>query len=286
MPPILDFQDLLPNIEALSRDYHIRVLQGTTSLYVLDLSACHTYLSKLLRSLSTPSHVFRCFIDSLSNMKNDTWMTCIADGESFADLLGLLVNWNNMPSRVTYKLVWKINDQERQLDPDDQDDQQIIYTAAQLSRIINRKLELAAYDQLQKILNKSSPVNVALLANLAHLLVTLRWRISWWNVLGSGASACSPCAKQREKEKFENRVQQLCRILYFYYCSMTRRLPAYGDRTALEGKVSSYADTQRDIWEEFPKWDSIAGFEAWMKEGEAKLEEASVAEQLKKIGLS
>ena len=268
----------------MAHDYHVRVLQGTSSLYVIDLSACYAYLSRLLRTLKAPKHVFRSFIDS-ELIKNDDWMTCIKDGETSADLIGLVVTWNNMPSRVTYKLVSKVDGSEAQLDPDNEDDEPRIHTAAQLSRIISRRLELTAYDNLQRILNNNSDITMSLLSNLARLLLTLRWRISWWKLLGFGTSPSST-AEQREKEKFADRVQSLCRILYFYYCCMVRRLPAHTDRSELKGRRNSYADTQRPVWEAFPHEESIAGFEAWMKEGEKKIQEAKVVEQLRRIGLS
>ncbi|KAF7564070.1 hypothetical protein G7046_g54 [Stylonectria norvegica] len=283
LPAVLDFRDLLPQIESLSRAYDIRVSQGQGSLYVLDLAACHIYLSDLHVCLSVKQHAFRGFIDSQLG-KSDGWASCIKDGEALKDLLEVLVIWNNMPSRVTYALISKSDGLERLLDPDNRDDEQTLFTAAQLSRIINRKLELAAYQHLQGLLNTNAPVTTPLLIQLAHLLLTLRWRISWWQLLGSGS--VPTLSEQREKDSFAARVQALCRILYFYYCSMRRRLPSYTDITALQGKWSNYADTQRGIWEDFPQTESVEGFKEWMAVGKQMISEAKVVEQLRTVGLA
>lgn len=213
-------------------------------------------------------------------------MSCIKEENHSKDLLGILVVWNNMPSRVTYTLISKKDGTERHLDPDDGEDEQVIFVAGQLSRIINRKLELAAYQYLQHVLNTGDSITTALLLRLGHLLLTLRWRVSWWNLLGSGASSSATVAEQHDKDRFATRVQTLCRILYFYYCSMQRRLPASSDRSGLRGKFSRYADTGTEVWEVYPSVESVEGFEAWMRDGEVKIREANVVEQLKKVGLT
>lgn len=278
MPSTIHFNEILTTLELFENDYDIRVSQGATKLYDMDLEACHGYLESLSR-MQPPSTGFHQFIN-LHLQKDDEWRTCVKDQKPLTNLLDVLIVWNNMPSRVTYTLVRKNTAVPGHvLDPDSRKDVRVLYAAAQLSRIISRKLELSAYFQLQQDLNSGPVCSSPLVARLARLLLSLRWRLSWWSKLGGGGAA----TEHLDLMEFMERVTNLCSILYFYYCWMRRLIMVDGGigRT----KTSRYADTQCEVTERFPEDESWEGFSRWMEEGKEKIDEARVKEQLEVVGL-
>src|SRR4051794_38507256 len=72
----------------------------------------------------------------------------------------LMSVWNNMPSRASYYYVPKTQryleeeQPDKLMDVENDEDRENIVLAAQLSRIVCRKLEVDAYQQLQKNLNE------------------------------------------------------------------------------------------------------------------------------------
>lgn len=267
----------MPLINTLRREHDLRVSQEAVPLYDVNLDATNDYFEMHSRSLPS-QYPFREFIN-MKSQRDDDWKLCIREPDPLDDLLGSLIVWNNMPSRVTYSLVTKANGFARILDPDSPDDKPIIYAAAQISRLISRKLELAAYAQLQHDLNNATG-SLHILPRLARLLLSLRWRISWWVVVGGGIGVVD----QRDLHQFTIRVRKLCSILYFYYCWM-RKSVSYGDGAPGE-KTSQYADTQCAVTEVFPEEESLGGFQRWMEDGKAKIHEAGAAEQLRTVGLA
>lgn len=195
-----------------------------------------------------------------------------------------------MPSRANYSYIPKPQRYlpkdlpERKMDVENPDDRAHIILAAQLSRIVCRKLELDAYAHLQKTLNNISSMkpedSVKFVRELGLILLTLRWRVSWWTLLGDGGTA-----PDIGKERFEYRVKELCRVLYFYYCSARNKIPSWTERKSLEGVWSTYADTSLPIWDDFPTTESVEGFKAWMMKGQELIIKAGVAGKLARIGL-
>jgi hypothetical protein len=186
-----------------------------------------------------------------------------------------------MPSRATYYIVPK-NERHtrgRAMNPVGEDGENV-KLAAQLSRIMCRKLEVDAYNQLQKAINTGfiADPEVVFLKKLGQILITLRWRLSWWMMLGGGGSA-----GDAGMEKFEYRVQQLSRVLYFYYCALKRKLPSFTDLSGLRGVSSQYADTTTKVWDEFPRVETIEGFHAWMAYGKVLIEKAGVKGKISRI---
>lgn len=174
---------------------------------------------------------------------------------------------------------------EQVIDAESKDERDDLVLAAQLLRIVCRKLELDAYMYLQKCVNSSFSVKAGgelkFVRELGQVLLTLRWRVSWWTLLGDGGAA-----PDAGKQRFEEHVNSLCRILYFYYCSMRRtKLPSFSSKDSLGGIWSNYADTSLSIYDDFPKVESIDGFEAWMKMGKDLIMKAGVAGKLAGIGL-
>ncbi|KAI9152042.1 hypothetical protein HJFPF1_09262 [Paramyrothecium foliicola] len=287
VPKLIEIPKLLQMVEGLSKKYTIRVLQGKTVLYDLDLHGCSSYL-RAIRPTLPEAYSFQTFIATQLS-RNGEWRSCIHDNvNKLSDIFGALTLWNTMPSRVTYALVPYSTGKEHQLDPDSIDDQQVLLAAAQLSRIVSRKLELAAYTQLQTELTTKTSFGADFLLQLAQLLLSLRWRLSWWAVLGSGVveGAHDEAIQQRQTfDSVASRVRSLCRILYFYYCCMSRRVPRFNEETP-RGRRFRYPDTQNAVEERYPEDESLDGFEHWIKEGHDKIREARAPEQLKIIGLS
>jgi hypothetical protein len=166
-------------------------------------------------------------------------------------------------------------------DPEDLED---IILAAQLSRIMCRKLELNAFAYLQKTLNNMSTLQAQEINKLAKelglVLLILRWRLSWWTILGDGSNL-----SDTGKQSFECRVSSLCRVLYFYYCSARRKIPSWSDAANLNGFWCSYADTSLVAFDDFPQEESIDGFNAWMKRGQTLINGADAVGKMGGVGL-
>lgn len=186
-----------------------------------------------------------------------------------------------MPSRASYEIVSLRGDvSSRPMDVENPEDEAEIRIAAQLSRIICRALEVAAFKYLQKELNnltkgsKSSECAERFVRELGQLLVTLRWRISWWELLGDGSAI-----RDDSRDRYIERVNNITRVLYFYYCNAKKKLPSWTEQQSLTGVQSFYADAE-PIFDDFPHADSIDGFHEWMTHGRELISEARVQQTL------
>lgn len=186
-----------------------------------------------------------------------------------------------MPSRASYDIVPLTEGaSSRPMNVENSEDQTEILIAAQLSRIICRALEVAAFKYLHKELNrytkgsKSNDQAEKFVRDLGQLLLTLRWRISWWEIFGDGSAI-----RDDSRDRYIDRVQTLTRVLYFYYCNAKKKLPPFLDPHSLKGVQSCYADAE-PIFDEFPHEDSIEGFHNWMKHGQELIHEAGVQRRL------
>ena len=153
------------------------------------------------------------------------------------------------------------------LDVEDQQGRSTIVFAVQLSRIILRALEIEAFEALQKSVNelikggKSDADIETLIGQLGQILASLRWRISWWAVVGDSPN-----------ERFTSRVTKLAQILYCYYFVARKKMSACSDQ--LPSKIrSAYADVE-PFYEDLPLNDSLDGFHAWMQKGQAVVQVA------------
>jgi hypothetical protein len=168
------------------------------------------------------------------------------------------------------------------MDVQDPEDQVEILLAAQLSRIFCRKLEVDGYKALQNVLNKNKwdelphEAFTRFVTQLGRILLTLRWRVSWWELLGDGRSQ-----QDVNKERYEYRVQSLCRILYFYYTSVKLKLPSWSEPNSFDGVWSEYADAAA-IWDDFPSVPTLDGFTLWMERGKELIREAGVQTRIAK----
>lgn len=159
------------------------------------------------------------------------------------------------------------------LDVEDQQDRGTIMFAVQLSRIILRALEIEAFEALQKSVNeltkggKSDADIETLIDQLGRILMSLRWRISWWAVTGSSPDGC-----------FTSRVAKLAQVLHCYYFVARKKMSPCSDQ--LPSKIRSiYADLE-PVYEELPLTDSLDGFHAWMQKGHAVVQAAKVQQNI------
>jgi hypothetical protein len=218
-----------------------------------------------------------------------------------------------MPSRASYSRVpiYKTGSNtstaDQPLDPESPSDKDEILLAAQLSRIVCRKLEIDGYRALQTRINVilsskvgSSPSYnndgsdshggpagsditdaTSFVTELGKILLSLRWRMSWWEFLGSGSPEPDPF-----RDKFVERVRGLIKILYFYYFSAKRSISSWTyyterDLQELGGVWSSYPDSV-SVWDDFPVDESVSGFEEWVERGKGVIKRARAKEVVKK----
>ncbi|EGE79038.1 hypothetical protein BDDG_01976 [Blastomyces dermatitidis ATCC 18188] len=276
LPVTFEMKDLLDLLDKRRGRFNIRARQSWGTLYTLDLNETYNYLKGFSKAEDSSNYDLGDFIDR-KILKFNKWTSCVKDCDPVNNLFSLLSQWNNMPSRASYDFVPISDDQaDRPMDVHDPEDCVDILLAAQLSRIFCRKLEVDGYRALQNVLNKnkwdSVPYDsfIKFVSQLGQILLTLRWRVSWWELLGDGGT--TPDAN---KERYEDRVRRLCQVLYFYYSSVKLKLPAWTAPTELHGVWSTYADAT-SIWDDFPSDPSIDGFNVWMARGKELIREAGV----------
>ena len=175
-----------------------------------------------------------------------------------------------MPSRNSYEILpHNTAVIGHTLHVEDHQDRSTVVFAVQLTRIVLRAVEIEAFEALQKSVNeltkggKSNADIGTLIGQLGQFLLSLRWRISWWAVIGDSPD-----------ERFTSRVTKLAQILYCYYFVARKKMPPWSGQ--LPSKVRSvYADVE-PIYEELPLTDSLDGFDAWMQKGQAIVQTAKV----------
>ncbi|KAK1979742.1 hypothetical protein LZ30DRAFT_751215 [Colletotrichum cereale] len=328
LPRQIDLDALIARLDRARRQFNLKVYQDGQPLYVLDLDCCHKYVQGLRQQTDAAEHDFATLIDRdmlRTDPRNDDWERCMTQTTTpWGDWLSLLSSVNNMPSRVSFSYVSRpyypvpvaaaaaaaaALAGEQPMNVEDPDEADNLVLAAQLARIMCRKLEVKAYQHLQRLLHESGTMEddkvSPFLQSLGRILSTLRWRLSWWaavpEVVGSSGGGddhdknsddcdddCDDdaAAAAANRRRVELRVRSLCRVLYFYYCCVRRRLPVWTNIRTLSGVRSRYPDTQAEVWDDFPGDESVQGFEAWMGRGRGLIEEAGVVNRLGWMGLA
>lgn len=162
--------------------------------------------------------------------------------------------------------------------------QRDILLAAQLSRIVCRMLEVEGFRKLERDFYNikwkqiSNETHIRFLGELGQILLTLRWRVSWWKCLGDGGHNPDP-----SQQHYIDRVDLLCRILYVYYTCVLAKLPAWSMNDVPKGVWSTYADSVNAVWDDFPSDPTDAGFQVWMDRGRDLIEQAGVPSQVSKF---
>lgn len=265
-------------MDELRKNYDTICVYGRRGvLYELDLHACWVYINS---NCSPIVHPFRQFINGLKVQRQDTWKTCIRDGygrplnrEKLCDALLAL---DDMAPWVTYALRSKshgaygpINDEfGTTLAPDDLYQRHVIIAAAQLSRIIGRKLELEFYDQLKKALANPS-ICRELVLDVGRTLMSLRRRLTQWTYHWERVSPSTTPEPESQLNDgrdgtTRSRLKHLCQVLYVYFCYMRRRLPA-NEQETIRTMMVLYPDREEEVEESFPQYESIDGFEEWLQ---------------------
>ncbi|MCJ1423448.1 hypothetical protein MMC29_001331, partial [Sticta canariensis] len=279
LPETFDLTELLDLLKPRLSRFNIHARQLSGSLFTLDLAKCYDFLTEIHSVQESGVFVLRDFIDN-KLLKVSDWLKCVTEPCSISESLSLLAKWNNMPSRASYDIVSLVEGfPGRPMNVEDDEDKKEIVIAAQLSRIICRALEVAAYRFLQKELNnltkKSNEDAEKFVQELGQILLTLRWRISWWQILGDGSKV-----RDSSTERYIDRVYSLTRVLYFYYCNAKKKLPPWLNPQSLKGVRSIYADTELAVFDDFPCDDSVDGFDDWMQHGQELIHQAGVQQRL------
>ncbi|KAL7934591.1 hypothetical protein V8C35DRAFT_32940 [Trichoderma chlorosporum] len=285
LPSEINIKHILHVMDELQKNYDaFRVYGRHGLLYELDLHACWVYINS---TCSPVGHPFQQFINGLKVQKQDTWKTCIRDGHSRPlnkqSLCDVLLALDDMAPWATYALRPKPSDFHGResnefgtaLLPDHELDRQIIIIAAQLSRIIGRKLELQFYDHLKKALANPC-ICRELVLEVGRTLMSLRRRLTQWTChtyqwTGSSfPTAPESASRVDEDDKGGNlfsssvsRLKNLCQVLYVYFCYMRRRLSP-NEQEGIRTMMVLYPDCEVEVEESFPQYESIDGFEEWL----------------------
>ncbi|KAL7793679.1 hypothetical protein V8C37DRAFT_409459 [Trichoderma ceciliae] len=258
----------------------IRVYEGHKVLYELDLHACWVYINSIC---SPVSHPFQQLINGLKIQRQDSWKTCIRDStnqlSNKENLCDALLAWDDMAPWVTYALVPKLNNPYSSPDdgtgtvlgPDNVIHKQFIIVAAQLSRIIGRKLELQFYDYLKKALANPS-ICRKLVLDVGRTIMSLRRRLALWTQHLANIPFPTPSEGEAYLEGDSGglpsspaeRIKNLCQILYVYFCYMRRRLSPEDQENMRTMRVR-YPESEQTVEESFPQYESIDGFEDWLQ---------------------
>ncbi|KAK2768400.1 hypothetical protein FQN54_000255 [Arachnomyces sp. PD_36] len=311
LPSTFDMSQLISLLDERRGRFNIRATQSWGPLYVLDMDETYKFLRDMNKGEVNSRHDLGDFIDNRI-LKTNKWLRCVKECDPMGNLFALLSQWNNMPSRASYEFVSTTDGApNRPMNIQDPADQTEIILAAQLSRIFCRKLEVDGYKSLQNVLSNhrwdefTGESLTRFVSQLGQILLTLRWRASWWEVLGDGrirTSSSSPPTPSPSSststsnplppptpstnpghERYEYRVQNLCKILYVYYTSIRLKLPSWaGPDTVPEGVWSMYADAA-PVWDDFPSVPTAEGFESWMERGKELIREAGVEGRIAKF---
>ncbi|KAB8232259.1 hypothetical protein BDV23DRAFT_142963 [Aspergillus alliaceus] len=288
IPVEFDLSDLLSFLGERQGRFNIRASQAWGSLYVLDLGEAYKFLRSLSDYNGNSRSNFLEFIDRRiveSKDKSKNWLTCVKDCDPMNNFYTLLSRWNNMPSRASYSFVpLHPGAQERPMDIHNTDDRREILLAAQLSRIVCRMLEVEGFRKLERDFYNikwkqiSQDTHLRFLGELGNILLTLRWRVSWWKRLGDGGQEPDP-----SKQHYVDRVDLLCRILYVYYTCVLAKLPSWCAADVPKGVWSTYADTENAVWDDFPVDPTDEGFQRWIDRGKELVEQAGAPNGTSKI---
>ncbi|KAL4871625.1 hypothetical protein BDV12DRAFT_164089 [Aspergillus spectabilis] len=288
IPSEFDLNDLLSFLCERQGKFNIRASQAWGSLYVLDLGETYKFLRSLSDCNGNSRSNFLEFIDRRiveSKDKSKNWLTCVKDCDPMRNIYTLLSQWNNMPSRASYSFIpLRDGGEEKPMDVNNPKHQREILLAAQLSRIICRMLEVEGFRKLERDFYNikwkqiSQETHMNFLKELGHILLTLRWRVSWWRRLGDGGREPDPT-----KQHYVDRVDLLCRILYVYYTCVLAKLPSWSAAEVPKGIWSTYADAENPVWDDFPVDPTDDGFKRWIERGTQLIEQSGAPVRVAKI---
>lgn len=274
---MLDLRILLARTATSSE---ICVRQANDQLYILKLDEFrHCLNSKYISDIPNSATLMKFLSGPMKT--SSVWLNCTEGSDITLSPIDRFHIWNSMPSRASYDILHPAAE-PRQLDPESEHDAIHILLASQLARIVCRAVELEAFAWLQKEVSsygQGQRVETKIAESVQHLgrtLLTLRWRVSWWEIMAAGSNE-----SETEKVGYIDRVRSICRILYVYYFIARRKLRPWSrsDLVSINGMQSEYADADL-IWETLPHDETIQGFEQWMMAGHDMIRQANVPERL------
>jgi len=309
--------DYLRRLNALRSRYDIRVSLGGRSLCVMDLDKCYRFVTATCQT-GTNRFDFRSFLDRGDFKDKDNWTDCIRDCNVASDQLvcfvfpavpvaprlteqrqNILPIWTNMPNKATYSYLLKgrpLNNGQRReedIDVDNVQDCQNLIDVAILFHIFVRRLELVACATLEKqLFDAYKPLSTyaqRLFEQLGRILLTLRWRVSYYKVFGQPASSKNVQWTEMQPEDqeslfFEKRLEMVTESLYHFFFFLEKRPKKDVDRAAaVGGERRKYEDTMMEVVDEFPTEEN--GFERWMEKGKALITLSDAASREMQLGL-
>ncbi|UKZ71246.1 uncharacterized protein TrAtP1_012207 [Trichoderma atroviride] len=230
------------------------------------------------------SHAFRQFIDGLKFQRQGQWKGCIKNSTHLLETLcNTLFMWDDAALQVTYSAANEISheiEDRLDLNPNDEQHQQIAFAAAQLYRIIGRQLELQFYDHLKRALGRPNICHEVVL-DVGRAIISLRRRLASWTQRWDKSQPWDSVPFPPEIESYTDedndndyslgggsiiadRVKNLCLILYVYFCYMRRRLPVEEQSDLYTMEVRDPENDQM-VKEDLPQYESIKGFEDWLQ---------------------
>lgn len=290
---------ILNHIRELARTRDIRAVVDDERLFDLDLDKSHRSLTATRSGLSSLD-VVQAFVDAQA--QKHSWRKCVVVGGSGSgsgpgptvqqqqqqqqDPLRALALFDDvMPGRVSYRLVSRHNGSEEDLRPDTPANRLTLFVANLLSVTFGRQIEHAAFLSLHKRLPKHHLLGGDDLDQLAGRLFALRWRVSLCKrrleALLFAGSARAEDPEAGELSRCMARLRDLSQKLYFCFCCIRHKRvnhPTLRNELGSDGRTHRYAGARRHVTERCPEVYSHAGFEQWMRDGDALVQLADLVE--------
>lgn len=136
------------------------------------------------------------------------------------------------------------------------------------------------FQSLQKEVNelpkstKSDADIATLLRQLGALLISLRWRMSWWVASGD----CTTHPDHSTVEPFLDRATSLAHILYCYYFVVKKK--SWSESSNTQRTVLSVHPDANPVEENLPEDDTLEGFRKWLSHGHDLIRGSSVQQHL------
>lgn len=291
LPHSLSVSNLTSNFNyLLQRAFpSIRVSSNASILYDISLAGSIRYLSNERNSSLSSHRSFPALINTLSAGPEDGWLDLLTPAcrlETPERIMSVMPAWTTQQGCFTYSLVSTNTGTVRQLDPDNALERSFIVSAAQVSRIIGRKVERIGLDKLQNVLptaNKNkpspnSPPDPRHVRILGLTALSLRFQLHSWSLPTAHPPASIAIPASTHADCVEA-IQWICRSLYVNHCWLRRIVAPVLSLEAtqhIDCTISSYAGAGRAVSELMSRGESDDGFMEWWTEGAFKVLEAQM----------
>ncbi|KAL2204932.1 hypothetical protein CC79DRAFT_924394 [Sarocladium strictum] len=290
MPASLNLSQLKENFSFAIRVSSplIRVSCKSNRLYDISLGGAVKYLSNERNAPLTSQKNWPSLIQNLSETFDDGWLDCLSAGSQLRtldDILEVLPAWTTQQGCFDYSFVSADGLSTQQLNPDNLLEKKIIISAAQVSRIITRKVEKLGFQHLQKIIpgdkwkpSSANPPNINLTRTLGLVALSLRLRYHVWARHGV-PKITTPMTSLAHSNCVEA-VRWVCRSMYSNHCWLQRwvvpELPASAATPSTEVSISLYAGSSNFVTELMSRGEHHDGFLEWWEEGQSIVRQAGM----------